>query len=111
MNYEELTGQESGIWIYKKPLTTPRAIICNWSSDYCDGCMPLVFENGLVWLPIDEDTNWELVADGATLDCWMDDCEVIYDENGDAFNTDWSLTKGKFYEGGDYVIIAPEGWN
>lgn len=108
MNYTELTGQESGIFIYKE---SNQAIICNWASDNTADCRPTVFLEKLVWMPVEEDINWELITTGATLDGWMDDCSIIYDENGDSYNTDWSSVQGKFYESDKYMIIAPEGWN
>ena len=117
MNYVELTGQESGIWIYKGD---KEALICNWSADNCEDCRPIIFGFGwdLIWMPIDEDDEekeWVKTHEDIQLDDWMDCVTVIYDPNNDANKEYWFNVTGDVYEyggpSGDYVILAPKGWN
>lgn len=110
MNYTELTGQESGIWIY---LASNEAIICNWSSEQCNDCKPLVFLDGLVWKPIDEEVRWKKINENVPLDNWLDCCDYIWDPNNDNAVTNLGLLDGDVYVTDDsrMVIVAPKGWN
>ncbi|MBQ2619766.1 MAG: hypothetical protein IJF84_00335 [Thermoguttaceae bacterium] len=114
MNYKEMTGQESGIWIYRKPLDNPRGIICNWDSDTCSGCMPLVFDDGLVWMSMDITTtgdHWKKTGNEVNLSDWLYDVEIIYDANNNVEDEHWDYMLGDVYEHEDYVILAPKDWN
>ena len=110
MNYQELTGQESGIWIY----TTNgkyQAIVCNWGSSRCNHCMPMLFCNELVWLPIKDKSEWRKTEENVDLYDYLDDTEVLYDENLDLTQLDSETITGDVYENDSYIILAPKGWN
>ena len=106
MNYTELTGQESGIFIYKEP---DQAIICNWSSVESDNRRPMVFGEYLLWPPMDKEVHWEWAGSDVDIDEWMKSFDIIYDENNDAENG--FHEKAEVYDCGDYMILAPKGWN
>ena len=110
MNYKELTGQESGIFIH---LSSNEAIICNWGSEQCNDCEPMVFLDGLVWKPIDEEVHWEKINEDVPLDNWLDCCDFIWDPNNDNATTHWGTVDGDVYgtEDSKLIIVAPKGWN
>lgn len=109
MNYVELFGQESGIWIYKQ---NGAALIVNWSSVDCNGREPVVFYGGLVWLPpACESSEWAKTAADVNLDEYIIDNvgELIYDANNDAPYCD-GMT-GDVWETDNYIVLIPRGWN
>lgn len=107
--YKRLTGQESGIWLYK---LLNKAIICNWdSSSIREDCIPLLFGEGLVWLPLHKKLNWEQTYEDEPIQEWIESFNIVYDQNNDAENVDWSKTVADIYDCGDYAILVPKGWN
>lgn len=113
MNYTELTGQESGIWIYK---ASNEAVVCNWGSSGCEGNMPTIFAGNLVWFPINDngekyEYEWEKTHEDVKLKDWLDDITVVYDDNNDMDADDVDSWTGDVYETEDFVILTPKGWN
>ena len=111
MNYTELTGQESGIWIYRE---SNEAIICNWNHDIPTADRPVIFCGDLFWAHLDgtiDGNGWKKTATDVPLNDWLDDVYILYDANHDADDPEWSNMTGDVYENGESVILAPKGWN
>lgn len=110
MNYTELTGQESGIWIYKE---NKAALIVNWSSSDSEDREPVVFGDICqVWFPPsnDEPVKWVKTAEEVDLDDYLTDIDLIWDANNDATKGLEGMT-GDVWESDEYIIVAPKGWN
>lgn len=114
MTYVELTGQESGIWLHRSIFTHPKAIILNWSSSVSSDCIPLVFDDGIVWLPVMDDSDryqWKKTGEGVELNSWLENTEIIYDANKDAEKESFKSLVGDVYTNDNYAILAPRDWN
>lgn len=114
MTYVELTGQESGIWLHRGVFKYPKALILNWSLPRSSNCIPLVFDDGIVWFPaIDESEAecWNKVAENVELSKWLDTAKIIYDANKDAEKESFKHLVGDVYENGNYAILTPKDWN
>ena len=107
MNLQEITGQESGIFIYKK---TNDGIICNWSGK--DG-IPAIFANELVWYEEAAGEELKLVGKNVVIDDMLEeDIDIIYDGNEDIPFKEPDVTWiGNVYESKSYLVLAPRDWS
>lgn len=104
MRLRDITGQESGIIVYKDGT----AIVANWGAE--EGLPKIAYDGALVYTPTEaKQTNFR---DTINISQWMDisTLVVIHDANNDlpldkdTYGTITTLTDGT-------VVLAPDQWN
>lgn len=108
-NLQNITGQESGIVIYKGN----KAVVCNWS--HFDG-IPVLSPLGepMEW----KNDNWKVEYSRPVSDVLgaLDGIEIMYDKNGDIAKMTTDAARGEKTTGTLYkmqcglTVIAPDDW-
>jgi len=102
----ELTGQESGIVIYRE---SGEIIICNWSS--IDG-YPRLFGGWPIGLCEDiPDTAGHPITAKTLRALMRTHDNIIYDINNDYPGLLRTKSGGMIYNTPEVTVIAPTGWN
>ena len=96
---QDIVGQESGFIVYNKS-----CVLDNWASNLSEYSADLrrtvKVENCLTWLIR---SGWVSFDE--------DDIQKNYQEDANPVTLEDLMVEGLLYDFGDFVILAPEGWN
>ncbi|HQP49827.1 MAG TPA: hypothetical protein PKX12_13950 [Spirochaetota bacterium] len=103
-NLQELTGQESGIVIYRGDGGVPETVVCNWS--HIQG-FPRVAPGGLGIIGFGEEIPETEGEHRDDIPAMIEETEIVYANGEDMPQA------GTVYEMDDFniTIIAPDDWN